>query len=101
MKKAIFAVFLLLYYANFSWAQYPNISHLDWMQGQVNPAFIGINKQENILIDYNRSWRSNEVNSNLGILRYDRAILTSNNKNIGGFGASILNNKINYKENIP
>ena len=79
-------------------AQYPVVSHMDWMHWQNNPAFLGVNQQENLMLNYNRSWISREVNSNTGILQYDRAFVTSDNRNIGGIGASILNNKVNYRD---
>lgn len=79
-------------------AQYPYLSHQDWLQWQSNPAYLGVNKQENLILDYNRSWISNEINSNIGLLQYERALLNSKNNNIGGVGLSILNNRVNYKE---
>jgi type IX secretion system PorP/SprF family membrane protein len=98
MMKRLIVLLLISLQISFVWAQYPVINHLDWMQGQVNPAFLGINKQENVLLDYNRAWISNEVNSNLGIIQYDRAFLTHKNQNIGGVGVSVLNNRVNYME---
>ena len=91
---------LISYFFTFSnaLAQYPVISHLDWMQGQLNPAYLGINKKENLMLDYNRSWISKTVNSNLAIAQYDRAIITSKGLNIGGVGISVFNNQVNYKE---
>ena len=97
MQKGI--VFFICYvFTFFSYAQYPVIHHLDWMQAQSNPAFLGVNKQEFLLLDYNRSWISNEVNSNLGILHYDRAFVSTKNRNYGGIGGSILNNRVYFKE---
>ena len=98
MKSIALFTCLSLLCSNLVKAQYPYISHQDWVQWQSNPAYLGINKQENLIFDYNRSWISNEVNSNIGLLQYDRALVTSNNKNIGGIGISLLNNRVNYKE---
>ncbi len=89
---------ILLFFGSTAYGQYPYINHIDWMKPQINPAALGINRTENILLNYNRSWIANEVNSNLAILQYDRAIISGKNKNWGGIGVSLANEKVNYKE---
>jgi len=98
MKKiGLFLVFFVVSCA-LAMAQYPFFSHLDWLQWQSNPAYLGVNQQENLIFDYNRAWISNEVNSNTGLLQYDRALVNSKGRNVGGVGLSILNNRVNYRE---
>lgn len=96
--KVRFTLIVLLFIGIDACAQYPYINHMDWMKPQLNPAALGVNKTENLLLNYNRSWISQEVNSNLAILQYDRAFISKKNKNIGGIGASISNNNVNYKD---
>lgn len=96
--KLRFTLIVLLFIGIDACAQYPYINHMDWMKAQFNPAALGINNSENLLLNYNRSWISQEVNSNLAILQYDRAFISKKSKNIGGIGASISNNKVNYKD---
>jgi OOP family OmpA-OmpF porin len=97
MRKLLFFLPIHFLFCGISMAQYPLISHMDWMQAQYNPAFVGVNGYENVLLDYNRSWMSKEVSSSIARLQYDRAIILSNGFNIGGIGASIVNNRVNYK----
>ncbi len=89
---------IVLFFGSNAYGQYPYINHIDWMKPQINPAALGINRTENILLNYNRSWIASEVNSNLAILQYDRAIISGKNKNWGGIGVSLANEKVNYKE---
>ena len=97
MKYLLSCVFFITL-GHLAVAQYPYINHFDWMKQQHNPAALGINRIENVLLNYNRSWISKEVNSNLGILQYDRPLITANNRNLGGIGGFVSNNRVSYKE---
>lgn len=98
MQKRTATLIIFLFSSLIGYAQYPVFSHLDWMQTQFNPSFLGVNRQEKILLDYNNSWISNEVNSKQGVLQYDRAFIRTNDRNLGGIGVSIFNNRVDYKE---